>query len=53
MTPCWLHELSALWASTVAFLGLRSGLALSGCESTLSKPATKIFNLLRVLIHEF
>jgi hypothetical protein len=49
---CWLHEQSALWASTAASSGLRSGLALSRCGSTLSKPVSKIFNLLRVLIHE-
>jgi hypothetical protein len=29
------------------------GLALRGCESTLSKPATKILLCLQVLIHEF
>jgi hypothetical protein len=52
MNPCWLHEQSALWASTAAFPGLHSGLALSRCESTLSQRATKIFNLLRVFIHE-
>ncbi len=51
----WLlpSEQSAARASTRAFSGPRSGLALSGCESTLSKPATKILLCLQVLIHEF
>jgi hypothetical protein len=47
-----LHDQSALRASTPAFAGLRSGLALSWVRSTQSKPATKIFLRLQVLIHE-
>ena len=47
------HEQSVLRTSTAAFSGLRSGLALSWVRSTLSKPATKIFLCLQVLIHEF
>jgi hypothetical protein len=47
------HVQSVLRTATAAFSGLRSGLALSWVRSTLSKPATKIFLCLQVLIHEF
>ena len=35
---CWLHEQSALWASTAASSGLRSRLALSGGEALCRNP---------------
>ncbi len=47
-----LHQLPALWASTTAPTGLRSGLALSEVGSTVSKSARKQIAFLQKLIHE-
>jgi len=48
----WIHEQSALRASTSTIWGLRSGLALSKVWNTESKPAWKQTAFLQVLIHE-
>lgn len=47
-----LHEQSALRASTSVSSDLRSGLALSKVQSTVSKPARKQKAFLQVLIRE-
>jgi len=52
MNIFFLHEQSALWASTTPFSGLRSGLALSKVQRTAPKPARKQSVLLQGLIHE-
>ena len=50
--PQWIHEQSALRASTPTIWGLRSGLTLSQVWSTESKPAWKRTAFLQVLIYE-
>ncbi len=47
-----LHDLSTLRAATAAFSRPPLRVSLERVQRTLSKPATKVFKLLRVLIHE-